>query len=514
MLEKGAFSGTVLVRAAPFPKKDDLVANLPWLKGIVAALPDQAPSAYLVADALLYLHVEKCKRCLINVAAPSRSAEEQAVKEAITLSKLVGHARLLWRNSESSTDHNLLEIKQMFVKSPKGSSESLGPDAAVTDSEAGAELDLADAGDEAELQESDAVVGTAGLLGSSAHVAPEPAAAAWLNAMKSPPPAAPPGMAEVMSGLILTPPKPVDSMAQNKQVRLQRLAETSSSKKKKKAAAKKKANKEKSAKKATFKRPGKTKKAAKKLKVSHGDADQGELGVWRERDEYQAVETDTPPDAFMGDGFKGAIGKVPQVEVVDLLDSDAEEEGALAPEEAEEEEEEEEVLPEEAEDEQDALAPEEAEVGEGALALEEALAATLEETLKPDGKLPIPADMPTEALPQSVVRGKKNYTIYAGVVGNDARVEVQLANKSFWLRYVRVLNDDESRTPPYRNLSWSKIGSVDKAWEQAKQAVHWDEAVAAQAAAEETRLSATSGRPTAWWTARLWTQRSRPSQLM
>eukprot|EP00959_Pyramimonas_sp_CCMP1952_P380392 7969264-Pyramimonas_sp.AAC.1 len=173
----------------------------------------------------------------------------------------------------------------MFVKSPKGSSESLGPDAAVTDSEAGAELDLADAGDEAELQESDAVVGTAGLLGSSAHVAPEPAAAAWLNAMKSPPPAAPPGMAEVMSGLILTPPKPVDSMAQNKQVRLQRLAETSSSKKKKKAAAKKKANKEKSAKKATFKRPGKTKKAAKKLKVSHGDADQGELGVWRERDE-------------------------------------------------------------------------------------------------------------------------------------------------------------------------------------------------------------------------------------
>ncbi|CAK0875171.1 unnamed protein product [Prorocentrum cordatum] len=191
----------------------------------------------------------------------------------------------------------------------------------------------------------------------------------------------------------------------------------------------------------------------------------------------------------MGDGFKGAIGKVPQVEVVDLLDSDAEEEGALAPEEAEEEEEEEEeVLPEEAEDEQDALAPEEAEVGEGALALEEALAATLEETLKPDGKLPIPADMPTEALPQSEVRGKKNYTIYAGVVGNDARVEVQLANESFWLRYVHVLNDDESRTPPYRNLSWSKIGSVDKAWEQAKQAVHWDEAVAAQAAAEEVGM--------------------------
>eukprot|EP00959_Pyramimonas_sp_CCMP1952_P043222 904438-Pyramimonas_sp.AAC.1 len=56
--------------------------------------------------------------------------------------------------------------------------------------------------------------------------------------------------------------------------------------------------------------------------------------------------------------------------------------------------------------------------------------------------------------------------------------------KSFWLRYVHVLNDDESRTPPYRNLSWSKIGSIDKAWEQAKQAVHWDEAVAAQAAAE------------------------------
>ena len=89
---------------------------------------------------------------------------------------------------------------------------------------------------------------------------------------------------------------------------------------------------------------------------------------------------------------------------------------------------------------------------------------------------------PRQALPQGT-RGKKNYTIYAGILGNDARVEVQLTNRVFRCKTTHVLDATQARDPKTRNISWNKNG-IDAAWEEAKKVVNWDDAVAAQEQAE------------------------------
>eukprot|EP00959_Pyramimonas_sp_CCMP1952_P064507 1346915-Pyramimonas_sp.AAC.1 len=65
------------------------------------------------------MHTEMCHESLMNLVPPHGSIEEQAVKEGCTLSKLVSHARSLWRNSPNSLDPTLAMLKELFVKSPK-----------------------------------------------------------------------------------------------------------------------------------------------------------------------------------------------------------------------------------------------------------------------------------------------------------------------------------------------------------------------------------------------------------
>jgi hypothetical protein len=83
------------------------------------------------------------------------------------------------------------------------------------------------------------------------------------------------------------------------------------------------------------------------------------------------------------------------------------------------------------------------------------------------GALAVPEDMPKDALPQGPRRGKLNYTVYArGLDG--PRIEVQLKNKCFYLK--------KSGSGPVEGpkvVSWSKLGSIAVAWDEATERTAW-----------------------------------------
>jgi hypothetical protein len=77
-------------------------------------------------------------------------------------------------------------------------------------------------------------------------------------------------------------------------------------------------------------------------------------------------------------------------------------------------------------------------------------------------------NLPQEAMPQEIGKGKANYTI-SGPSG--CRVEVHLHNQGF---YLKRGGDGGVEFGCSRNIAWKKSGGVTEAWEIVKDKIGWD----------------------------------------
>ena len=80
------------------PAASDLIVNYWFIKAFVRKCPDKVPSAFFVADVILYMDRLFCERLLI-AQNPGENKKSLAGEEGKKIKALMGYLRYLWRSS-------------------------------------------------------------------------------------------------------------------------------------------------------------------------------------------------------------------------------------------------------------------------------------------------------------------------------------------------------------------------------------------------------------------------------